>query len=381
MILTQANINAIALSLLLSFCYLLEGCAHSSIQTTPVPEMRNRYLLSIQPLFSNGGRVDWAQDGSGLIAYDQKGEDGYYDVFIYNPATQQSHALTSLHPDLFPKHNGQPAWHPSGRWIVFQAEKTKHEGNSNNSHPGYGVFCDLWVINPQGNHSYNLTNLPNSRDRGALHPHFSYDGKKLSWSQMTNRGGLFPAGSLFGQWALMTADFVMDKQGVPHLENIVSHVPSDPVFYENHGFSPDGRYLIFTSNWLRHVSPLKGNKIYRLDLRTQQTQQLTFDGYCEHAAYSPGGKYIIYGCSFQNSNHGMDYWLMDAGGKNHQRFTFFNQPGFPESTAKPVHAVDMSWNAQGNALVSYVQDDLSKQSGSIYLIHLKKTIDENHQTH
>ena len=34
--------------------------------------------------------------------------------------------VTCGHPDLPGRHTGQPAWHPSGRWLVVQAEKRRH---------------------------------------------------------------------------------------------------------------------------------------------------------------------------------------------------------------------------------------------------------------
>src|ERR1051325_8434343 len=86
-------------------------------------------------------------------------------------------------------------------------------------------------------------------------------------------------GDAMGCWKLMVADFGFDEKNAPCLRNVKEYIPGDSVFYENHGFSPDGRYLLFTSNFDKHVSPLGGNKLYRLDLSTGKAELLAGEGY------------------------------------------------------------------------------------------------------
>lgn len=126
--------------------------------------------LSVRTIKEDGGRVDWSRSGNNLIAFDKLGADGYFDVYVMKPDGSDENCLTDK-PGLLPqKHNGQPAWHPSGEYIVFQAEKEFHYGSSNWSVPGSGINCDLWVVTSDGNSFYQLTDLPLLPPRGVLHP-------------------------------------------------------------------------------------------------------------------------------------------------------------------------------------------------------------------
>ncbi|HEY6161669.1 MAG TPA: hypothetical protein VI112_10610 [Bacteroidia bacterium] len=331
--------------------------------------IRDCLLDTVMLSMPEGGRVDWCVDGT--IAFDKQGGDGFYDVYTVSGNGSDQKCLTRG-VGLPQKHNGQPAWHPSGNWVVFQSEKEEHKGGSQFSTPGRGVYCDLWLTDRNGYRFYKLTDLPADPNQGVLHAHFSYDGKKLSWSQMYKKADLKSKGDAMGCWKLMVADFGFDEKNAPCLRNVKEYIPGDSVFYENHGFSPDGRYLLFTSNFDKHVSPLGGNKLYRLDLSTGKAELLAGEGYNEHACYSPDGKYIVWGSNRENKNRGMDYWIMKADGSDKQRLTYFNQPGYMESSRKRLLAVDMSFSADGKELLAYVQDKVMKDAGRIYVLKFKK---------
>lgn len=77
-----------------------------------------------------------------------------------------------------------------------------------------------------------------------------------------------------------------------------------------HGWSPDGHYLAYVAGRNSH-SDLK---IYRLDLRSGQEEQLTFGaGLDDGPDYSACGNYIYFN-GFRNNK--MQIWRMDADGKN-----------------------------------------------------------------
>ncbi len=88
------------------------------------------------------------------------------------------------------KHNGNPAWHPSGEYIVFTAEKRGNpEKYREAAIPGTGFNCDLWIMTSDGKKFYQLTNYPVRLPyQAVIHPHFSHDGKKLLWSQRIKKG-------------------------------------------------------------------------------------------------------------------------------------------------------------------------------------------------
>lgn len=336
--------------------------------------IRDCQLDTIVLLTKNGGRLDWSPAPGHLIAFDRSGPDGFFDLYVADSNLQNEVCLTCGKNEIPQKHNGQPAWHPSGEWIVFQSEKAEHPGNSRYSTPGRGVCNDLWLTDKKGKQFYRLTNLPAGKSFGVLHPHFSHDGKMLSWSEMYAPASFKHKGTTFGQFKLKVADFAFGDNGVPILSNIREYIPGDSVLYENHGFSPDGGSLIFMSNFRIGVSPLGGNKIYRMDLATGKTLLLTGEGYNEHACFSPEGRYIVWGTNRENKNRGMDYWVMEADGSMPQRLTYFNQKGYMESSKQRLLAVDMSWSADGKKILSYVQDELLKDKGRIYLIRFREPV-------
>ena len=74
----------------------------------------------------NGGRVAWSPTGE-FVVFDRKEADGGFDLYLTEDLLAEDleteRCLTCNHPDL-PNHKrnyGQPAVHPEGRYIVFQA--------------------------------------------------------------------------------------------------------------------------------------------------------------------------------------------------------------------------------------------------------------------
>lgn len=333
-----------------------------------VPAAYPTVSLSVRTIKEDGGRVDWSHSGNNLIAFDKLGADGYFDVYVMKPDGSDENCLTDK-PGLLPqKHNGQPAWHPSGEYIVFEAEKEFHYGSSNWSVPGSGINCDLWVVTSDGNSFYQLTNLPLLPLRGVLHPHFSHDGSKLFWAERLGPGGMW------GVWALKVADFIVDINEV-RLENIRTYQPgSQHLWYESHGFSQDDAKVIFSGN-LELGQNETGMDIYTLDLSTQELKRLTTTmvDWDEHAHYSPDGKKIVWmssmGYSFDPDKMEFplgywgtpadlktDYWIMNANGSDKRRLTYFNEPGHPEYIGGQAIASDCSWSPDGNKLVALVLD-------------------------
>jgi dipeptidyl aminopeptidase/acylaminoacyl peptidase len=184
---------------------------------------------------------------------------------------------------------------------------------------------------------------------GTLHAHFSPDGTMLSWSEMQEKAGLRKRKEL-GYWQLMLADFRV-VGGRPRLENVRPLAPGGPAFYENHGFSPDGKRLIFTSNF--RAEKRFQNDIYSLDVQSGKLTRLTNEGYNEHASYSPDGRFIAWISSVGNPSHGTDYWIMNADGSNKRRLTHFNQKGHADYAGTMVVVADLSWRPDGTALAGY----------------------------
>ncbi|MDX1285209.1 MAG: hypothetical protein R3182_09360 [Draconibacterium sp.] len=83
---------------------------------------------SISLLNENGGRVSWSPSDD-IILMDRKGDDGYYDIYMVLPDGSNEQCITcDLSGVLGKGHIGQPEWHPSGKYIVFQVQKSKNQG-------------------------------------------------------------------------------------------------------------------------------------------------------------------------------------------------------------------------------------------------------------
>src|SRR5688572_1333980 len=112
----------------------------------------------ITRLKDGGGRLDWGRDA---IAFDMLGPEGLFGVYVMRPDGTEARCLTCGHPDLPRRHIGQPAWHPSGRYLVFQAEKAEH-ARVRFTHaltPGGGVLNDLWVLDTQTNRATRIREI------------------------------------------------------------------------------------------------------------------------------------------------------------------------------------------------------------------------------
>ncbi len=178
-----------------------------------------------------------------MIAFDQLGADNYYDVFTMNPDGSNERCFTCGRSELPNRHMGNPAWHPSGDYIVFQAQKANAPANTISDYfanPGSGVNNDLWVTDSAASRFWRLTDVP-LLNGGVLHPHFSRQGNQLLWSER-----LSAQGGPIGEWSLKIADFRTDG-GTPRIENVRTYQPgAQRRFYESHGFMPDGRLILFS---------------------------------------------------------------------------------------------------------------------------------------
>ena len=331
------------------------------------------YATKISTLKERGGRVDWSR-AHGLIAYDFAAKaKGYFDIHVMSVDRALDYCVTCT-PQAraagLKKHNGNPAWHPSGEYLVFQGEIADSKVSAKWSNPGRGVNNVLWLAHRMGTEFHRLTEFSEKEARGVLHPHFSEDGTMLSWSEMYEAAALRKTGKTFGYWRLKTARFVTGD-GAPRLAEVRTHLPMVEGFYENHGFSPDGSRLLFSSNAGRTgFGDRLNNDIFTLDLRSGAVVRLTDTRYNEHAHFFPGGRKVLWMSNREIPSRGTDLWIMNPDGSDKQRLTFFNQEGCAESAGRRAVPADSSINATGDKLVLYVQDEILGDVGSIRLVEL-----------
>ena len=180
-----------------------------------------------------------------------------------------------------------------------------------------------------------------------------------------------PTGTFLGHWRLVVADFVIDG-GRPALRNVRKFEPGRAGFYENHGFSPDGTRLLFSSNLGQTGLDAVGD-IYLVALDTLAVTRLTTDNYNEHAHFFPDGRKIVWMSNADNPGRGTDLWIMNPDGSAKERLTFLNQAGCAEYAGSRAVAADNSPSGAGNKIVVYVQDDILSDTGSIMLVELDRS--------
>jgi len=320
--------------------------ASTSLPATGAPDYA---VVSITTLTTNGGRLDWSHDGA-WIYYDRLEPDGFWDVYRLHPDGTGNECLTCNRQGLPNKNQGQPQMHPHGRYLVFQAEKAAHAGTVGHpsTGPGGGYFNDLWVLDLETGHFYQLTDVRSSIPAGgSLHAHFSNDGTKLLWSDLEGPGGRF------GDWRLAVASFVVSP--TPHLESHRYYNPGpQPIWLEAHGWGADDSWIYFT------CTPLPGMDDYDQDIcrmdfaNPTMVTRLTFTSgvnqepgeWDEHAHLSPlhdAFSWISstpYGTE-PAGHYGQwlqtEIWLMNVDGSGQRRITFFND-------TEDVIVADNDWN-------------------------------------
>lgn len=313
--------------------------------------------VNIQVIIKNGGHIAWNKNDD-ILAFDRLGKDGYFDLWIADFTGKDQTCITCDHANLPNKHIGQPAWHPSGKFLVIQVQKPNMPKRfDDKAVPGAGLLNDLWIITADGIKTWRLYAVKDeiSKDsKGILHPHFSHNGKMLFWSERL-RSNDRP----FGEWILRLADFSFDRTIRPRLRNIRKYNPGGKSsFFESHNFSPDDKYVLFTGN---QDGPLE---IYELNISDGTTKRLTHNPrgtWDEHAQYSPDGEKIVWvsskglRCETNPFFLQTEFWMMNRDGSNKQRLTYFHDSEHRHYLGKKFAvAADSDWNNSGTKIVGLV---------------------------
>lgn len=336
-------------------------------------ELAHRPIVAIDLLERNGGRPEFSAQGD-RIAFDRAGDDGRYDIHLLEVETGLERCLTCEVYDLKKTNNLAPAWHPSGRYLVFLAQglaKRLGLGTTELVTPDRGVHADLFVIRLDGKGFWQLT-----RDTGAiLDPHFSYEGDKLVWSERVGAGG----DGHWGEWAVRLAKFDGDGK-VPRLKGVRTFRPGEQHgLIVVHGFAPDDRRILLSGN-LEEGQRETGSDIYLFDPETETLERLTHSrsNWDDDAAFAPNGQFIAFTSNAEilgtPTGTGVpavlrrDLWLMKPDGSDQRRLTYFNDPRTPEGLGD-AYVGDFSWAPAGDRIVVHVVAG-SPPREDLYLIRL-----------
>jgi len=340
------NICILAISFLLIFIFLPASVSFSKTKSKTYKEK------SVRIFKENGGRVDWSHSGNNLIAFDKKKLGGYYDIYVMKPDGSGEKCLTRGKSGLPGKNRGQPVWHPSGKYIVFQADN-EHSRGTIKEQPSLGINNDLYLITADGKSNWQLTDNP--KGYAALHPKFSHDGSKLLWAERYGKG----RGSRWGHWRLKLAEF--DEKN--HcLKNITVIQPVARRWYESHGFSPDDKIIYFSGN----LKGGWGNDIFAYNLENCNLPRLTNDKniWDEMAETSPKGDKIAFISSrFFNWNKRLGFltlkteiFLMNPDGTDVQQVTHLND-------RKHFYTIgDMTWSPDGKKILAVAYERKQKKA-------------------
>ena len=333
---------------------------------------RDREVRSIEIIQENGGRADWSPAGDKIV-FDRQNADGYFDLDVMTPDGTIVSSVTAGNPLINQRHNGNPAWHPAGKYIIFLSEEERHYGAANKwpGNPGIGVFCNLWATDEGAKRFWKLTDIPMKQEKedripamGALNPHFSRDGSRLMWTERYGEGGKW------GAWRVKVADFREDDQG-PRLENeavLFQPGPGMGLYVTALDFSPDDSTVLLAGNL--DGQDEFGMDQYLFDPRTGELANLqnSPEVWEEDASWSPDGQRIVYMTNLGSpldfddpdwywQPHTGEYWAMNSDGSDKRRLTYFNQPGYPEYVGRPAIVAASSFDPEGKRLVGILGVD------------------------
>ena len=325
-------------------------------------------ITTVETFLEDGLDCHWSPNPNGMIVYSTKGSDSYYDVHISLPDGSDKFCISCDKAELPNRHISNPAWHPSGKWVVMVVEKATHPGSSTDALPGFGAYCDIWIANTQGTRFFKIVDIPNDYDHGVIAPRFSPDGTKLCWTHRVKQPNLLVPKQNAGYWVINVADFSFGTDSIPVVQNIHSIKPGEDAFYEAYGFSPDGNRIIFCS-CMNQFSFLDEH-IYTMNLDGSDVKKLTEKDYNEHGFYTPDGQRIVYMSSTESSAKGTDWWIMNTDGSNKKRLTYFNESNSNQYTGGAVWAGLGSFDSTGTRFVGGVQKSLTTQEGRIVLVDL-----------
>jgi Tol biopolymer transport system component len=312
----------------------------------------------------------WDPSGSDMILYSKKGADKFYDVYRCLPDGSRDTCITCSHPALPNKHIANMAWHPNGQWIIAVVEKAQHKGSSTDALPGFGAYCDIFIISKNGKKVHKLLDEPNDYDHGIIAPRFSNDGKKIVWTERKKSPNILDPPRAFGYWVIKTASIDWQQDSTPVLKNVKVIEPKGDGFYECYGFSPDDRQLIFCSSMGEKSA--WSQQIYTIDTTGANLHKLTSEGYNEHGVFTPDGKHIIWMTNLNNKNKGTDWWMMNADGTVKKRISFLNDKNSKQYEGHARWAGLVSFSPDGKRFVGGIQLSLITQEGKIVIGELKQ---------
>jgi len=215
--------------------------------------------------------------------------------------------------------NFSPAWSPDGRRIAFERAS--------------GPFVDdldeidgIYVMNADGTHVRQVTEVNEPRLGGDGEPQWSPDGKMILFQRRNIRGAL-PADGL-AIWTLNLRTGT-EFQVTPYALR-AGDTPD---------WSPDGRHILFHDNNDVDLEVVSAN-LYTIRPDGTDLHQLTFaqNGDLQYlgSSYSPDGRFITFGRRPATGGTNADVYIMRADGTHIEQVTKTKEyDSYPDWGSKP----------------------------------------------
>ncbi len=316
--------------------------------------------------------VGWSTSPTNTVLADLRLPNGYFALYTMNFDGTNQVCISCAAPGVPQRNNGNAAWHPSGKYIVFEAQNPNYP-DLPSAYPGAGINDDIWIMNGDGTNAKQITFVASGN--GVVHPHFNHRGDTLIWAEKV--GPATGVTSTLGRWVIRIASY--DPTLVNSVYNIQTYEPVTPIFYETFGFSNDDTQMIFSANMSPNQT-VPTIDVFTYNFGTQALTNLTntTSVWDEHAHFNPvgNGSPILWMSSqdllpmpnFQNYID--EYWWMNVDGTNKTRMTYFNDPTAPEyiPTYGGVAPGDVAWSPDGTKFLGLVvTGKYVNQQGSLIL--------------
>ena len=356
-------LNRVLFTTIMFISALLLGC-----MSQPDPQPQNMsggatgdLVLSRRTLTTQGGRLDWCASNN-LIAFDRMTSASSSEVFIIQPDGKGERCITCNVQGLPKGIRGQPAWHPSGEFLVIQAQGKYYRG-SRFEFVSWGIHNDLWLVSADGRWAQSL--LEADYLGANLHPHFSDSGDRLFWSVRRSTRTNIRQGRIhrtpgeenpWDGWHLAVADFKRDMAGKAKLTDQISLYCEEGGFFESHALRDDSIWFSHTKNGRPFV-----DDIYRAKYDGTQRVNITKSPgtWEEHGEPSPGGSLITFNSSrgFRWENPPdtagtlrLELWALHSGTGRRFQLTGYNRN---VRGLGRVLTSDYAWGPRGRSVAVY----------------------------
>ena len=318
-------------------------------------------VVSRRPLTAHGGRVDWCA-ANNLIAFDRMTGKDTSEVYAIRPDGSGERCITCATPDLPKGIRGQPAWHPSGRFLIIQVQGKFYRG-SHFEFVAWGIHNDLWLVAANGSWAQRL--LKTEYLGASLHPHFSDTGDRLFWSVRKSTGRKIPQ-RLFHKtpgsenpwdgWHLAIANFKRDHSGRAKLTHRIDLYRGQDGFFESHALKNDVIWFSHTQGGRPFV-----DDIFRAHQDGTRRVNITRSPgtWEEHGEPSPNGHLVTFNSSrsfdwkHPPDNAGslrLELWTRQSGTGKIFQLTNFNRRA---AAGKRVITSDYAWGPSGKEIAVY----------------------------